>query len=519
MQNQDITYTAFNKVKEISEGFNKGIPGVNLTFTYGLNNQRKKTVANNNGNIAQTKYFFGSYEKTINNLTGEITEYNYLPGGATFKTRATLQRGTVYEEMLFNYTDHLGSITHITDDEGTLLAEQSFDAWGRIRNADDWSYEDAVLSGIINRRGYTGHEMLPQFGIINMNGRLYDPALGRMLSPDNYIQMPDFTQNFNRYSYVLNNPLKYVDPNGEIVILIVGAAVGAFMGYMAGDMAGATGGDLVGYIGVGAVAGAIAGGVGAGVSSVLGGGSFGAGFMGTSAAATATTSFYTGSIIGATSGLTGGFINGTGTSLLQGNSFGESLEDGAIQGLIGAGSGYVLGGIAGGIDARRNNRSFGKGIPQEIYKSPVKNNYGTESGQCQLKTLEGLSKSYGYGDEYNYKKWLELNDGKLGVQTHKIENLVEKSVFKSNKLTGQIQTTNEKLINVSQTLSNDERVMMSLYSCKECRGHSVMVKKLRIRADGTYKIWFRETSPVWIVPRSGTKNLEQFYSFDFWSFY
>ena len=49
-----------------------------------------------------------------------------------------------------------------------------------------------------------------------MNGRLYDPYLARFLSPDNYVQMPDFSQSFNRYSYCLNNPLKYTDPSGEL---------------------------------------------------------------------------------------------------------------------------------------------------------------------------------------------------------------------------------------------------------------------------------------------------------------
>lgn len=54
------------------------------------------------------------------------------------------------------------------------------------------------LNSIGFRRGYTGHEMLPEFGLINMNGRMYDPLLGRFLSPDNYVQMPDYSQNFNR---------------------------------------------------------------------------------------------------------------------------------------------------------------------------------------------------------------------------------------------------------------------------------------------------------------------------------
>ncbi len=70
-------------------------------------------------------------------------------------------------------------------------------------------------------RGYTGHEHLAYFGLINAQGRVYDPALGRFLSPDPYIQAPDFTQNYNRYAYCLNNPLVYTDPSGDFFWLAV----------------------------------------------------------------------------------------------------------------------------------------------------------------------------------------------------------------------------------------------------------------------------------------------------------
>jgi RHS repeat-associated protein len=63
-------------------------------------------------------------------------------------------------------------------------------------------------------RGYTGHEHLDAFGLINMNGRAYDPLVARFLSPDPVMQQPGNTQNHNGYSYVLNNPLKYTDPSG-----------------------------------------------------------------------------------------------------------------------------------------------------------------------------------------------------------------------------------------------------------------------------------------------------------------
>jgi len=80
-----------------------------------------------------------------------------------------------------------------------------------------------------------GHEMLNEFNLINMNGRVYDPVLGRFLSPDKYVQEGDNSQNYNSYSYCLNNPLKYADPSGDVFVLddfIAITAMGTMMGVM-----------------------------------------------------------------------------------------------------------------------------------------------------------------------------------------------------------------------------------------------------------------------------------------------
>jgi RHS repeat-associated protein len=115
--------------------------------------------------------------------------------------------------------DYLGSWYAVTDATGRIVtyqgAEQrySFDPWGRRRNALSWEYDDTPTSFLFDR-GYTGHEHLDAFGLINMNGRVYDPVIARFLSPDPVLQSPSNGQNYNRYSYCLNNPLKYVDPSG-----------------------------------------------------------------------------------------------------------------------------------------------------------------------------------------------------------------------------------------------------------------------------------------------------------------
>ena len=117
----------------------------------------------------------------------------------------------------FGY-DNLERLLSVVDENGTKVFDASYDAWCK---------QVVTLNTIGLHRGYTGHEMLSEFDIINMNqrslsrsgesnGRLYDSVLGRFFSPDNYVQMPDNSQSFNRYSYCLNNPLKYTDPSGNL---------------------------------------------------------------------------------------------------------------------------------------------------------------------------------------------------------------------------------------------------------------------------------------------------------------
>jgi len=79
-----------------------------------------------------------------------------------------------------------------------------------------WTYNNVPASYKFYR-GYTGHEQLDQLGLINMNGRMYDPSVGRFLSAHNVIQAPDLTQSYNRYLYCMNNPLKYTDPMGGVL--------------------------------------------------------------------------------------------------------------------------------------------------------------------------------------------------------------------------------------------------------------------------------------------------------------
>ena len=121
--------------------------------------------------------------------------------------------------MHYTFKDHLGSWTVITDEDGVVEQELSYDAWGNLRDPGTWANLPVTggFEGPRFDRGFTGHEHLSRFGLVNMDGRMYDPSVSSFLSADLYVQDPSSAQGFNRYAYCMYNPLRYVDPTGFFV--------------------------------------------------------------------------------------------------------------------------------------------------------------------------------------------------------------------------------------------------------------------------------------------------------------
>ena len=200
---QDDTYTDFNKAKTITNG------DYLLDIVYGPDQQRVKSVLKKNNSIKKTTIFAGNYERITKNDT--VTHLYYIAGGnglSGIYVKQTKGATSLKDGMYYVHPDHLGSLAVITDAAGAIKQQCRFDAWGQR----EFTIKDPSL---LFDRGFTGHEHLDEFGLINMNARLYDPVLGRFLSPDPFVQAPSFSQSYNRYSYCLNNPLVYTDPSGE----------------------------------------------------------------------------------------------------------------------------------------------------------------------------------------------------------------------------------------------------------------------------------------------------------------
>lgn len=212
---QNVSYTCYNRPSVLTEG------GKSAAFTYdGDGNRVKMYVADGSTQLLTRYYVGGRYEY---DQTASGTRERLYLGGDAYSAPMVLQRENDEEWTAYNIgRDYLGNITHIATSNGTLVAEYSYDPWGRLRDPETLEiYAAGEEPELFLGRGFTGHEHLTWFGLINMNARLYDPLLGRFLSPDPYVQAPDFTQNFNRYSYALNNPLRYTDVTGEFLGTII----------------------------------------------------------------------------------------------------------------------------------------------------------------------------------------------------------------------------------------------------------------------------------------------------------
>ena len=214
---QDISYNAFKKPVEIYQ-----ISKEKISFQYnGFMKRANMFYGDTQNDKLLRRYrkhysFDGSMEISYDRNTGKTTFVTYI-GGDGYSAPAiwrSEQGATITNGYYFLHRDYLGSILMISDINGIIKEKRHFDAWGNIVKLTDGN-NTALEKFAFLDRGYTGHEHLQGVGLVHMNGRLYNPLLHRFLAPDNYIQNPYDTQNYNRYGYVLNNPLLYTDPSGE----------------------------------------------------------------------------------------------------------------------------------------------------------------------------------------------------------------------------------------------------------------------------------------------------------------
>jgi RHS repeat-associated protein len=340
------------------------------------------------GKLATTTLSLGGYEiREVTGHTGAVIEREERSsfGNGVRVMRHLGAKGVVQPQTSYEFAakDHLGSDTATFDGQGQLRQQrghlkpgevqkterQSYDAWGARRDGDTWAPASGQLGTVAPSppqgnqappperagsnlpRGYTGHEMLDDVGLVHMNGRLYDSALGRMCAADRDVQAPDMIQNYNRYSYVLNNPMNATDPSGhnwfkKILMIIVAIIIAVILimvaVYAIGALA-ANAGGVLGTVGSAATATSAAT-AGTGLAGVIAGT--------TAGAASALGSFMglnVGIWLGATVGAAWSAVNTT----IAGGTFGDVLKaavigaaNGAVNAIIG---GYMHGlGVAQG---------------------------------------------------------------------------------------------------------------------------------------------------------------------------
>ena len=183
--------------------------------------KRTDTVVTGSGTSTTTTLYLGNVEQVIA-PDGSYTFKRYITDGVLVTQACNRRHKRTGEAVQYLLYDHLGSLDVITDAAGAVAQDMSFDAWGQRRAPDDWTVLALLrLKDMSHARitpyGFTGHEMLDAHGIIHMNGRIYDAKLGRFMQADPVIQFPDYSQSWNRYSYVLNNPLNATDPSGYFI--------------------------------------------------------------------------------------------------------------------------------------------------------------------------------------------------------------------------------------------------------------------------------------------------------------
>jgi RHS repeat-associated protein len=113
--------------------------------------------------------------------------------------------------LYFRHTDHLGSTSVISDENGDLVTGSTtvYAPFGEIRYGEQSDLTDF---------GFTGQQRDSSTGLMYYGSRYYLPELRHFISPDTIVPGMGNPQNLNRYSYVGNNPYNFGDPSGHMRI-------------------------------------------------------------------------------------------------------------------------------------------------------------------------------------------------------------------------------------------------------------------------------------------------------------
>jgi RHS repeat-associated protein len=204
-ERQKLEYTAFDLPRRIEVGPEQA-PVEEHAFAYDATNRRvahdvKRTAGSDAPSLESTIYVGAGYERTrIDGIDRHVTRV-MAPDGTTISIE---QVEGADAAVRYNFTDRLGSVYAVTDENGVILEKRGYRPFG----------DESRSAGLGETTGFTGHEQDRDLGLINMGGRMYDPSLGRFLTADPVIADPMHSLSFNAYSYVNNRPLDFTDPSG-----------------------------------------------------------------------------------------------------------------------------------------------------------------------------------------------------------------------------------------------------------------------------------------------------------------
>lgn len=204
-----FSWTAHNKLDTAQRFSLDGTLTAEVNVTYGASgdkvHQRVEDLADSE--VTESWYFTQGYRRVVVDGTARSEIDVIAPTGPV--ATVTISEATGLAATTYHQTDHLGSPIEHTDESGAVTAHRSYSVDGGARDPDTWAALPLGDDGeALFEDGFTGHDMLAEFGLVNMGARIYDQRRAQFIQADTH-------DGELRYGYANNNPLSFVDPDGN----------------------------------------------------------------------------------------------------------------------------------------------------------------------------------------------------------------------------------------------------------------------------------------------------------------